>query len=281
MTQAGQVVQPDERCIEAGGRLRKSSACPVVNPVSSDLRMVRSAPTFLAKNRILASLPRQNLLAIRAFLEPVVLSERAVLSEARRQLDHIYFLESGLVSRRVVSVGTMFETSVVGYRGAVGVSLLLNDHIETEQHVVVVPGTAYRIQARDLFNAIADVPDLHQRLLQFARAFALHSAQAGLCGVRHGLEQRLASWLCLASDALGADVIPVTHDYLSCVLGLRRAGVTETLISFQEDGLIRKMRGVLQIDQRTHLEQRACKCCRIIASAYSASETLLSSVTSQ
>ncbi|WP_271627573.1 helix-turn-helix domain-containing protein [Bradyrhizobium sp. CCBAU 11445] len=67
-------------------------------------------------------------------------------------------------------------------------------------------------------------------------------------------------------------MLPVTHDYLSSVLGLRRAGVTETLIRFEELGLIRKMRGVVRICERESLEQRACSCYRLIANAYNASE---------
>ncbi|WP_456671800.1 Crp/Fnr family transcriptional regulator [Bradyrhizobium sp. LM2.9] len=89
-----------------------------------------------------------------------------------------------------------------------------------------------------------------------------------LCGVRHDREQRVASWLCLGSDALDADVLPITHDYLSSMLGLRRAGVTETLIRFEQQGLIHKTRGVLHIGDRQRLEQKACSCYRLIAGAY-------------
>jgi hypothetical protein len=48
--------------------------------------------------------------------------------------------------------------------------------------------------------------------------------------------------------------------------------VTETLIRFEEQGLIRKMRGVLQVGDRKRLEQKACCCYGIIASAYEAVE---------
>ncbi|WP_245309068.1 helix-turn-helix domain-containing protein [Bradyrhizobium retamae] len=92
-----------------------------------------------------------------------------------------------------------------------------------------------------------------------------------MCGVRHCREKRLASWLCLASDALDAHVLPVTHDYLSSVLGLRRAGVTETLIRFEEQKLIRKTRGVLQIDKRDCLAEKSCSCYKLISGAYASS----------
>jgi CRP-like cAMP-binding protein len=120
----------------------------------------------------------------------------------------------------------------------------------------------------DLRRVMEERPHVQEHLLRYLQALGLHCAQTGLCGVRHDLEQRLASWLCLTSDALDGHVLPVTHDYLSAALGLRRPGVTEALIRFEEQGLIRKMRGVLQIDQRKELEKKTCCCYGIIANAY-------------
>ncbi|WP_271605953.1 Crp/Fnr family transcriptional regulator [Bradyrhizobium sp. CCBAU 11434] len=117
-------------------------------------------------------------------------------------------------------------------------------------------------------------PDIRERLFRYVQALSVHCAQSGLCGVRHAREKRLASWLCLASDAVGANVLPVTHDYLSSVLGLRRAGVTETLNQFEEQQLIRKTRGVLQIEARNFLAQKACSCYRLISGTYAAPESV-------
>ncbi|WP_407181585.1 helix-turn-helix domain-containing protein [Bradyrhizobium sp. STM 3562] len=64
----------------------------------------------------------------------------------------------------------------------------------------------------------------------------------------------------------------VTHEYLSSLLGLRRPGVTQALIRFEQQGLIRKMRGVLQVNERTSHEQRACSCYRLISDAYASSK---------
>ncbi|WP_334397708.1 helix-turn-helix domain-containing protein [Bradyrhizobium sp. AZCC 2289] len=80
----------------------------------------------------------------------------------------------------------------------------------------------------------------------------------------------------MASDAFGAHVPPVTHDHLSSALGLRRPGVTESLIRFEEHGLIRETRGLLQIDERRCLEERACSCYKLIASTYGSSESGIS-----
>lgn len=245
---------------------------PDIDPMLQRASILRPAARSFVKNAILATIPLQDLSAIGQFLEPIVLRERMVLQEPKRLLDHVYFVESGLVSLRIVAAGSILETAVIGHRGAVGALLLFGGHLPTHQSVVLFPGSAHRIRVDDLRRVITERPDVGEQFSRYVQALTLHSAHTGLCGVRHDREKRLASWLCLASDALDAHVLPVTHDYLSSVLGLRRAGVTETLIRFEEQRLIRKMRGVLQIDDRKCLEQKACSCYRLISEAYAALE---------
>lgn len=98
----------------------------------------------------------------------------------------------------------------------------MGGHLSTLQSVVLCPGNAHRIRVEDLQRVMNERPEIRERLSRYVQAQALHCAQTGLCGVRHDREKRLANWLCLASDALDAHVLPVTHDYLSSVLGLRR-----------------------------------------------------------
>ncbi|ODM74986.1 Crp/Fnr family transcriptional regulator [Bradyrhizobium elkanii] len=244
---------------------------PATQPILHGPLAVSSRKQASVKNAILARLSVEDLAAIGGSLEPIVLKERMVLQEPRRPVEHVYFMESGLVSLRVVAAGSMLETAVIGYRGAVGTSFLWGGHISPHQSVVLFPGNAYRIRVENLRRLMKERPDIRERLFEYLQALTFQCVQTGLCGVRHNREQRLASWLCLASDAVDACVLPVTHDYLSSVLGLRRAGVTETLIRFEQQRLIRKMRGVLQIDQRESLEQKTCCCYKLISSAYASS----------
>ncbi|MFK4484938.1 Crp/Fnr family transcriptional regulator [Bradyrhizobium sp. USDA 336] len=230
--------------------------------------VVRPNMRSFVKNAILATAPLQDLAAIGRYLEPIALRERMVLQEPKKKVDYVYFIESGLVSLRIVAAGGTFETAVIGHRGAVGASALLWGHVSTHQSVVLFPGTALRIRVGDLRRVMDECPNIQEQLSRFVEALNLHCAQTGFCGVWHNREKRLASWLCLASDAIDAHVLPVTHDYLSSVLGLPRPGITETFIQFTEQRLIRRMRGVLQIDDRDCLEQKACGCYRLIAGAY-------------
>jgi len=227
------------------------------------------------RNTILASLSLPDLAALGEFLEPIVLRERMIVQELKKRVEHIYFIESGVISLRIVSAGSMLETAVIGNRGAVGAAFLLVGHLPTHQSVVLFPGSALRIPTDDLRRVMNEHPKIRDHLSRYIQAFVLHSGQTGLCGVRHICEQRLASWLCLTCDAMDSLVLPVTHDYLATVLGLRRASVTKALIRFEEKGLIRKTRGVLHIDDRRRLELETCSCYGIIASGYTSSECLM------
>jgi hypothetical protein len=77
----------------------------------------------------------------------------------------------------------------------------------------------------------------------------------------------------LACDAIESNVLPVTHDNISTVLGLRRAGITEALNRFEEEGLVSKMRGLLEIRDTAKLRQKACCCYGTIAAAYGRART--------
>ena len=129
---------------------------------------------------------------------------------------------------------------------------------------------ALRISADNLRRCMDERPQIRDNVLRFIHSFMVHSAQTALCGVRHDLEPRLARWLCLVCDALNCNALAITHDQLSEILGSRRASVTKTLLRLEEQGLVEKMRGVLQVRDRDLLRQKACGCYHIISDAYQA-----------
>jgi len=224
---------------------------------------------ILIKNAVLAGLSQACFAAILPFLEQVTLKERLSLQGPKKPVDHVYFVESGIVSLRTVATEGFVEIATIGYRGAIGVSCLLGGHLPAHQSIVLLPGSALRIGADDFWRVFGEHPEFRYRLLRYVQGLVIHEAQTAFCAVRHKLEQRLASWLCLSSDILDGAVLALPHHYFSAALGLRRPSVTETLIRFEGQGLIRKMRRGLQVVDRRQLEQKACRCCGIITSAYS------------
>ena len=68
-------------------------------------------------------------------------------------------------------------------------------------------------------------------------------ARTGACNGRHPIDQRLSRWLLMAHDRVEGDEFPMTHEYLSMMLGVRRAGITVAAGQLQKAGYLRYERG--------------------------------------
>ena len=67
----------------------------------------------------------------------------------------------------------------------------------------------------------------------------------------------------MARTRLDSDDIPMTHEFLSTMLGVRRTGVTEVAAKLRRAGLIRYHHGEITILDREALEATACECHRV------------------
>ena len=105
-------------------------------------------------------------------------------------------------------------------------------------------------------------------MLLYTRTYLAHISQIAACSSLHSIEQRLARSLLLARDCIQQDILPLTQKTLSLMLGVRRASVTETAISFQKQNIIQYSRGRIKIVDRPALEAIACECYSKIRSQY-------------
>lgn len=220
-------------------------------------------------NKLLNSLPPEELRTIAPHLEEVALHARQVLHLKGIPIEHLYFVEEGLVSVFAeIGEGEVVEAWLIGREGLVGLPVLLGGAASPFRRVVNVGGRALRIPADRSILMMEERPAFRRLILRYAQAVTVQSAQAGACANRHSLHQRLARWLLSAEYRLGRNELPLTHALLSRLLGTRRASVTVALGKLEAAGIIRQRRGEITILDRDRLEAAACNCHRIIKAAY-------------
>ena len=221
------------------------------------------------QNRLLAGLGPASFERLRPFLQPVALKRPAILQDYHHPIEHIYFIERGVASMLVrTQRDGPVEIAMVGRLGFVGVAAVLGIQRSTYRCLMSVPGYALRIAVSDLRRVAHRYPDVQQQLFSYIHALLIQNAQTTLCSARHSLEERLSRWLLLAAHRLDDRVIPVTHDMLSGILGVRRASITTTLAELEQTGGLVRRRGGIDVCDHAALARCICECYQIIASEY-------------
>ena len=194
-------------------------------------------------------------------LHPVSLALRHVIQAVTDPFKHVYFIEQGVASvLTTMANGATIEVGMIGMEGLVGVSALFGAEVSSQNVICQIPGTALRMNTARCVDAFNQSAEVRKVLLRFADALFNLSAQTAACNRLHSIEQRCARWLLMARARHTSDVIPMTHEFLSSMLGVRRAGVTETAGELQRSGLVRLQQGKVTIIDRDGLEGAACEC---------------------
>jgi CRP-like cAMP-binding protein len=92
------------------------------------------------------------------------------------------------------------------------------------------------------------------------QALHIQVSQTAVCNNHHSLEERLIRWLLMAHDRAGDDRFPMTHEFMSLMLGVRRAGVTVTAGALKHADLIHYANGCVTVLDRPGLEAAGCEC---------------------
>jgi CRP-like cAMP-binding protein len=221
------------------------------------------------RNRLLGALPAGDWKRLRASLEFVELPVRETLIPAGSVITHAYFVEGGVVSLvQNLSDGAAVEVGLIGREGFVGVPLALGARTCPSEANVQLAGSALRISAKDLREAAQRSKALNTLLLSFANAFQIQVTQTAACNGRHELQPRLARWLLSALDRCEGNELALSHEFLSMMIGRRRAGVTVALGAMKQAGLIANSHGRIQVVDRRGLEKAACECYRLVRDEY-------------
>jgi CRP-like cAMP-binding protein len=210
------------------------------------------------RNRILQKVALEDWDLLGPHLEAVTLKERQIIEVPTKPVNHAYFLESGVAS--VVAVNAedhRIEVGVIGFEGVTGVPLIMGDTHAQHSTYMQIGGSGHRIFQDALSEAMAKSESLRALMLKSAQGFMIQTAHTALANGRAKLEQRLARWLLMALDRMTTDTVPLTHEFLAVMLGVRRAGITVAIHGFERRGLVTTRRGQLTVVDRRGIEQTA------------------------
>jgi len=213
------------------------------------------------RNRLLAAVPPADFASLASDLETVALDQDAVLSRTGDRLEHIVFPDSGAVSLMVnMASGQTVATAAVGREGAVGMLSVLGPSPSAITAVVRVAGTASRIPASRFKAAFNRSPAIRQVVQLHIRAMLAQFQLGVACNALHPVQARMARWLLQFRNRTDHDVLPLTQEALSQILGVRRTTVTLLMRSLRASGAIRsERRGQIEVDPM-RLAAAACEC---------------------
>ena len=220
-------------------------------------------------NRILCALPQPSLERLIPDLYQKPLELRQVLQARGVPIEQVVFPIHGVAS--MISVGDnggSIEVATIGCEGIVGLPLFLGGESAAGEIFIQVPGKGLYMAAAQFHRHVAAEPPLMRVLLRYTQALLTQVAQCSACNQHHSIVGRCARWLLQTHDRVRGDEFPLTHDFLSLMLGVRRATVTETAQTLQSQKLIQYRRGVIRIINRAGLEAASCECYRLINREY-------------
>lgn len=213
------------------------------------------------KNKILSSLSPGVYESLSQYLEPVQLEHGKVLHQPEEPIGQVYFINTGLISiLSLLEDGSTIEVGVVGREGLSDTSALLGASVSPHQSLVQIPGESLRMRIDAFKEEVRRNSQFQALLLRYASLLIAQISQVAVCNALHTIEERLARWLLMSALRTESENLPLTQEFISHMLGVRRAGVTVAARTLQSAGLIRYNRGEITILDHDGLEGAACEC---------------------
>ena len=231
---------------------------------------MRATSQLPVPNLFLASLPEDDLEALRPHLETVRLPSRLILHEMRSSIEHCYFTDGGMTSLLIrLEDGAMIEAGVIGKEGFAGAAALMGlEDSAPQTSMIQMPGIGLRIGSGVLRTEMLRRPALLDRVLRFTQVLTAQISHTAACNAHHNLQERLARWLLMAHDRAESAALPLTQEFVSMMLAVRRPGVTVAARSLQAIGAIDYERGRIVVRDRERLEEASCECYGIVREHY-------------
>ncbi|MHA6299282.1 Crp/Fnr family transcriptional regulator [Devosia sp. CAU 1758] len=218
------------------------------------------------RNLLLAAIPEDDFSELSRHLEPLDLPKDFRMSEIGRPMPYAYFPEAGIGSVVFRSPeGQSVEAGIFGRDGFGPTAISAQVDRCPCDIFMQVSGHGFRIETRVLRQMMAQNAAIQQVIQLSVYLQGVQTSHTALSNAVHHVNERLARWLLMCHDRWDSDEIPITHEFISLMLAVRRPSVTTALHVLEGNHLIKAERGNITIRDRTSLEEFA-------ADAYGAPE---------
>src|ERR1700748_3318188 len=157
--------------------------------------------------------------------------------------------------------GRDVETILVGREGAVG-GIVSEGYLPAYTRIMVkFAGPFMRLHVGKLDAAKSQSKTLRNVFARYADCMLAQIFQSTACNAIHSIEQRTAKWILSAMERTdGSDVVPLTHEQLSTLLGVGRSYTSRVIQTFKAEEILETRRGSILVHNRDALRIRACLC---------------------
>jgi len=211
------------------------------------------------RNMLLAALPLAECEG--RHFKPIYMPHGDVINEPAQLVNYIYFPTTAVLSiSSVMTDGRTNAVTLIGREGFSGIEVFLGGDSASCRAVVLSAGWGYQIRRELLDRECGQCSPMRTLLLRYAKSYIAQVAQTTVCTRHHAIDQQLCRWLLMILDRQASNEVPLTHDRIAELIGVRRESVSQAALALKIAGCISYQRGRISVVDRTGLEARTCEC---------------------
>ena len=181
-----------------------------------------------------------------------------MLANVREPVDHIYFLNKGVGSVIVVTgSGARVEAGLFGSEAYAPAHAVAGVQESPYEVTIQVDAEGFRMTFDSFLELMESNRNFQKIVQRSVAAFMMQLSYTAASNARHEVDERLARWLLMCHDRARSTQLPLTHEFMALMLGVRRASVTTALHVLEGHHFIKAERGLITIQDRAAMEEYA------------------------
>jgi len=220
-------------------------------------------------NKLLSALPKAEFELIQPHLKTCSFRLGQIIYQEGDSIGNVYFPKYGMVSLlSMTEDGHTIEVAYTSDEGIVGLPVFLGRNEMPYQAMAQSKVECLYVDSETALKLFKELRVFNQATLRYVFALMKQLSQTGVCNHFHTIETRLCRWLLIMRQNSKSDIMQLTQEFLSHMLGVQRTSIGFVAGALQNAGIIRYSRGKLEILDLERLEQCACECYHIVEDEY-------------